>query len=429
MTIFRNIENWTGDNTGLVETVQHKDSNGTIISSYDELTDKPLINGVILQGDVSLDDLNIQPKGDYVSSEDIPSKISELENDKGYLTNVPEEYITKDELDKRGYLTEHQDLSGYAKNTDVPTKVSQLTNDKNYITSIPEEYITENELNAKGFITEKYVNDAIAAIPATDLSKYATLDDVDDAITEIVGAAPETLDTLAELAEGLVANRNVVEVLNDAIEQKANSKDLASLEDSVDALQIQIDNINPELPIATTDTLGGIKVGDNLTIDENGKLSSINDTVLPVYDNTSDEYMYLSDIPDGVMLIHGKWKNNPLTGFDISYYDSDLTLIIKYNNSGFMLRKESDGRLVTNKITQVSSNYTSAGTSHTYWLYTPVNNLTTNSTGKPLDAKQGKVLNDKITELQGEINSIKSTLEEINNTLAILTTPEEGVGE
>lgn len=175
-----------------------------------------------------------------------------------------------------------------------------------------------------------------------------------------------------------------------------------------------------ELPIATSEVLGGIKVGDNLTIDENGKLSSINDAVLPVYDNTSDEYMYLSDIPDGVMLIHGKWKHNPLTSFDMSYYDTDLTLIMKYNNTGFMLKKDTDGRLVTNKITQVSSNYKSAGTSNTYWLYTPVNNLTTTSTGKPLDAKQGKVLNDKIIE-------INNTIGDINSVLATLVTVEEDV--
>ena len=48
------------------------------------------------------------------------------------------------------YLTEHQDLSDYALKTEipsVPTKVSQLTNDKGYLTSVPSEYVTETELN------------------------------------------------------------------------------------------------------------------------------------------------------------------------------------------------------------------------------------------------------------------------------------------
>lgn len=180
----------------------------------------------------------------------------------------------------------------------------------------------------------------------------------------------------------------------------------------------KIDNIEVPIPTASSDVLGGIKVGENLSIDEDGKLSSHNDKILPVYENKTDDYMYLSDLPDGVMLIQGKWKNNPLTTFATSQYDTELTLIMKYNNNGFMLRKDSDGRLATNKMTQVSSNYTSAGTSHTYWLYTPVNNLTTTSSGKPLDANQGRILNEKIIALE-------ESMGDISTILATLTTVEE----
>lgn len=45
----------------------------------------------------------------------VPTKVSAFENDKGYLT-------------------EHQDLSGYAKTTDIPTAVSAFTNDSGYQT-------------------------------------------------------------------------------------------------------------------------------------------------------------------------------------------------------------------------------------------------------------------------------------------------------
>lgn len=42
----------------------------------------------------------------------IPTKVSQLTNDSGYLKSVPSEYITETELNDKGYLTEHQDISG-----------------------------------------------------------------------------------------------------------------------------------------------------------------------------------------------------------------------------------------------------------------------------------------------------------------------------
>ena len=110
----------------------------------------------------------------------VPTKVSEFTNDSGYLTSVPTEYVTETELNNKGYLTQHQDLSSYAKKTEVPTKTSQLTNDSgfltehqslsaysttaqndakyqpkgNYLTSIPTEYVTESELTSKGYLTE-----------------------------------------------------------------------------------------------------------------------------------------------------------------------------------------------------------------------------------------------------------------------------------
>ena len=44
-------------------------------------------------------------------------------------------------------------LKNYAKTNDIPTKTSQLTNDSGYLTSIPEEYVTDSELIAKGYAT------------------------------------------------------------------------------------------------------------------------------------------------------------------------------------------------------------------------------------------------------------------------------------
>lgn len=87
---------------------------------------------------------------------EVPTNVSAFQNDVGYLTSVPSEYVTESELAAKGYLTQHQDLSAYAKKTElptVPTDVSAFTNDKGYLTAVPAEYVTETELSAKGYLT------------------------------------------------------------------------------------------------------------------------------------------------------------------------------------------------------------------------------------------------------------------------------------
>lgn len=58
---------------------------------------------------------------DYAKKSDLPTKVSQLENDAGYVK--ANEVLTADAL------------SNYAKKTELPTKTSQLTNDSGYITS------------------------------------------------------------------------------------------------------------------------------------------------------------------------------------------------------------------------------------------------------------------------------------------------------
>ena len=79
-----------------------------ISGSYNDLADKPTIP--------SLDG--------YAKISDIPAKVSELENDSNYLSSIPEEYITETELNAKGYLTEHQDISNLVEKEDGKTLIS-----------------------------------------------------------------------------------------------------------------------------------------------------------------------------------------------------------------------------------------------------------------------------------------------------------------
>ena len=84
---------------------------GQLPSYYAKASDIPNLEGYAKTSDIpSLEG--------YAKTSDIPtvpSKVSAFENDKGYLT-------------------EHQDLSGYAKTSDIPSKISAFENDKGYLT-------------------------------------------------------------------------------------------------------------------------------------------------------------------------------------------------------------------------------------------------------------------------------------------------------
>ena len=79
----------------------------------------------------------------------------------------------------------------------IPTKVSQLTNDAGYITEIPDEFITKTELNAeletKNYANESFVISKINEAqlggggdnPSIDLSAYALKDDLADYVTNV----------------------------------------------------------------------------------------------------------------------------------------------------------------------------------------------------------------------------------------------------
>ena len=79
-----------------------------------------------------------------------------------------------------------------------------------------------------GYATETYVNNKIAAIPSVDLTGYATEIYVNNAVSNLVDSAPETLDTLNELAAALGDDPNFATTISNQIGLKANTADLGT---------------------------------------------------------------------------------------------------------------------------------------------------------------------------------------------------------
>ena len=99
----------------------------------------------------------------------IPTKTSQLTNDSGYITNIPDEYITETELNAKGYATTSQIPT-------VPTNVSEFTNDARYVT---EQYVDDTVHHA--IISGGYTHPAThPASMITGLSTIATSGNYED---------------------------------------------------------------------------------------------------------------------------------------------------------------------------------------------------------------------------------------------------------
>ena len=138
----------------------------------------------------------------YAKSEDIPTKVSELENDSSYVTeealdaslasyakteDIPTKvselendssYLVPDDVST--FITDEA-LEPYAKTEDIPTKVSELENDSSYLTpNDVSTFITEND--ASVFLT---ANDVSTFITEEALDPYAKTEDIPTKVSEL----------------------------------------------------------------------------------------------------------------------------------------------------------------------------------------------------------------------------------------------------
>ena len=107
----------------------------------------------------------------YAKKSEIPNATSDLTNDSNFATQsfvtskIAEAQLDSGNVDLSDYATKDE-LNAKANISAIPTKTSQLTNDSGYLTAIPEEYITETELTDKGYLTSH--QDISGLQPKTD---------------------------------------------------------------------------------------------------------------------------------------------------------------------------------------------------------------------------------------------------------------------
>lgn len=292
------------DTTTIRELLAAKADKHTVYTK-EEVDDKL---AAIEGGDIQLNnyytkqevDAKIPDVSGKADKSEIPTRVSQLENDSEYLTEVPEEYVTDKELEAKGYLTQElepqfaasaakninqqdidswnnkvdkqvgmglseqsftieekaklsgltnyndsgirktitdlegevakkanktdiPDISGKADRTELPTRVSQLENDSGYISSLPGNLVTEQELEAKGYLTKFTETDP--TVPAWAKQPNKPTYTLDELGAEAAGAAGNALleakgytDSRFDIIlEGADPSYNTFKELSDAI--------------------------------------------------------------------------------------------------------------------------------------------------------------------------------------------------------------------
>lgn len=138
------------------DEVKVMDGSQLATNSYFDLQDKPEINSIELNGNMTSEELGLASSEDIVTInselEQIKSTIPSAENIDNQITEWLADYPTKEEV-----TTEISDaVANKADKSEIPTKTSQLTNDSGFISSLD------------GYATEKWVEDNYLTKEATE---------------------------------------------------------------------------------------------------------------------------------------------------------------------------------------------------------------------------------------------------------------------
>ena len=185
--------------------------------NYNELENKPSINGTELVGNVTVN---------------IPTKTSDLTNDSGFITNADVPTKTSELTNDSGFIT----------SADIPTKTSELTNDSGFITSedIPTIPTNTSQLNNdSGFLTMLTTPVRSVNSQTGDVSLFI----------------PNATSQLTNDAGFITANSNVITDIED---------DITTLQGDVETNTQAIEDI--QTPVIGTPYNGAITAGENCTV-------------------------------------------------------------------------------------------------------------------------------------------------------------------
>lgn len=163
-----------------------------------------------------------------------------------------------------GYL--QTELNNKANKDDIPTKVSQLENDLNFLTEIPDYYTTEEEVK---LLIEELAGSGSSG-GDTDLSD---IQDQIDELTKLVNQYGLTIEQLRQLI-----NQNTSDITNLEETVQNIKQQITNIDNRVTNIEQNGTPGTPGtgeyvLPVATGSRLGGVKIGSGINVTSDGTIS------------------------------------------------------------------------------------------------------------------------------------------------------------
>ena len=150
-----------------------------------------------------------------VNKPTIPSKTSDLTNDSGFLTSIPDEYVTETELTAKGYLTSYTEtdptVPEWAKQPTKPTYTAAE------VGALPDTYTPPNQ-------TAQQVGADPTGTAASAVSKHNTdetahndlriaLQELSDRINAALDSDDTTLDQMSEVVAYIKSNKSLIDAI------------------------------------------------------------------------------------------------------------------------------------------------------------------------------------------------------------------------